>query len=50
MEYLRLYNKSKSAVQPGHKLTDPKEEDEEEEEEMHIIYKFTRIYQVQKYI
>jgi hypothetical protein len=32
-ECLGLYNKPKSEVHPGHKLTGPKEEEEEEEEE-----------------
>jgi hypothetical protein len=32
MEYLRLYNKPKAEVRPGHKLTGPIEEEEEEEE------------------
>jgi hypothetical protein len=29
MEYLGLHNKPKAEVQPGHKLTGPKEEKEE---------------------
>jgi hypothetical protein len=30
LEYLVLHNKSKAEVDPGHKLTGPKEEEEEE--------------------
>jgi hypothetical protein len=33
MKCLGLHNKPKAEVQPGHKLTGPKEEEEEEEEE-----------------
>jgi len=31
LEYLRLHNKPKAEVHPGHKLMSPTEEEEEEE-------------------
>jgi hypothetical protein len=37
MECLRLYNKPKADVHPGHKLTGPKEEEEEDLSHQNLI-------------